>query len=93
MTNLGSTSLRLIASLPGEEPFHIVKCFIIMLFCSRVRENPGGNSSLANFWDAAEPTDFKPTRRYVATQNSLIVDLSLEIGSGKVQVDMTTLTM
>ncbi|KAF8181560.1 hypothetical protein BJ912DRAFT_979357 [Pholiota molesta] len=29
----------------------------------RVRENPGGNSSLANFWDAAEPTDFKPTRR------------------------------
>ncbi|KAF8168725.1 hypothetical protein BJ912DRAFT_862568, partial [Pholiota molesta] len=52
-------------SLPGEKPFHMVKCFIIMLFCSRVRENPGGNSSLANFWDAAEPTDFKPTRGMV----------------------------
>ncbi|KJA27251.1 hypothetical protein HYPSUDRAFT_180224 [Hypholoma sublateritium FD-334 SS-4] len=29
----------------------------------RVRENPGGNSSLANFWDSEEATDFKPTRR------------------------------
>ncbi|KAJ3507613.1 hypothetical protein NLJ89_g6205 [Agrocybe chaxingu] len=29
----------------------------------RVRENPGGNSSLANFWDVEEPKEFKPTRR------------------------------
>ncbi|KAF9476603.1 hypothetical protein BDN70DRAFT_934923 [Pholiota conissans] len=29
----------------------------------RVRENPGGSSSLSNFWDSEEPTDFKPTRR------------------------------
>jgi hypothetical protein len=30
----------------------------------RVRENPGGKDSLANFWDAEEnPAEFKPTRR------------------------------
>ncbi|KAF9533345.1 hypothetical protein CPB83DRAFT_845108 [Crepidotus variabilis] len=29
----------------------------------RVRENPGGNSSLSNFWDADEQESFKPTRR------------------------------
>ena len=31
----------------------------------RVRTNPGGDSSLANFWEPAEAEDFKPTRRYV----------------------------
>lgn len=29
----------------------------------RVRENPGGKSSLSNFWDSAENEEFKPTRR------------------------------
>ncbi|KAH9483786.1 hypothetical protein JR316_0003263 [Psilocybe cubensis] len=29
----------------------------------RVRENPGGTSSLANFWDSEETPEFKPTRR------------------------------
>jgi len=29
----------------------------------RVREDPGGNTSLANFWDPETPTEFKPTRR------------------------------
>ncbi|PPQ89080.1 hypothetical protein CVT25_006452 [Psilocybe cyanescens] len=29
----------------------------------RVRENPGGNSSLSNFWDVEETAEFKPTRR------------------------------
>ncbi|KAJ7581020.1 hypothetical protein C8J56DRAFT_958856 [Mycena floridula] len=29
----------------------------------RVREGPGGNSSLGNFWDEAPAEDFKPTRR------------------------------
>lgn len=30
----------------------------------RVRENPGGNTSMANFWDTETPAVFKPTRRY-----------------------------
>lgn len=29
----------------------------------RVREAPGGNSSLNSFWGADEPEEFKPTRR------------------------------
>ncbi|KAF8163017.1 hypothetical protein B0H34DRAFT_693732 [Crassisporium funariophilum] len=29
----------------------------------RVRENPGGNASMSNFWDPETPTEFKPTRR------------------------------
>ena len=37
---------------------------------SRVRENPGGTSSLANFWDSEEATDFKPTRRYILLSQS-----------------------
>lgn len=32
----------------------------------RVRTTPGGPSSMANFWDPAEPVEFKPTRRCVA---------------------------
>ncbi|KAJ6611745.1 hypothetical protein B0H10DRAFT_2054914 [Mycena sp. CBHHK59/15] len=29
----------------------------------RVREAPGGNSSVQNFWGSEEPEEFKPTRR------------------------------
>ncbi|KAF9459551.1 hypothetical protein BDZ94DRAFT_1005173 [Collybia nuda] len=29
----------------------------------RVRTNPGGNSTMSNFWDPAEVDQFKPTRR------------------------------
>lgn len=57
-----------------------------MLFRSRVRENPGGNSSLANFWDAEEATDFKPTRRYVTisrfVDRCLIYEIRVRQGPG-----------
>ncbi|KAG6833191.1 hypothetical protein H0H87_010254 [Tephrocybe sp. NHM501043] len=33
----------------------------------RVRTTPGGPSSMANLWDAAEPEEFKPTRRLLHT--------------------------
>jgi len=29
----------------------------------RVRTNPGGNSSMSNFWDSEQQEEFKPTRR------------------------------
>lgn len=49
---------------PGEESLQLALNFAITgILPSRVRENPGGNSSLANFWDSEEATDFKPTRR------------------------------
>lgn len=55
----------------------------MVIFIRRVRENPGGKDSLANFWDAEEdPAEFKPTRRCVLVsifRTHIMIDLVITL--------------
>jgi len=52
-----------VASQPDEEEEQGINFSSAPMPTRRVRENPGGNSSMANFWDPADANEFKPTRR------------------------------
>jgi hypothetical protein len=58
-------TLVLVCKQAGATIFEPTILSLIKFPFRRIRENPGGNASMANFWDPETATEFKPTRRYV----------------------------
>jgi hypothetical protein len=66
---------RLVSDPAGLSSNPYIAVAVLMSSNRRVKTTPGGPSSLANFWDAEEPQEFKPSRRKVhAVLSSLSAD-------------------